>query len=192
MQCLQQRLLTVRFRHGQAKSNASVQDSRQEALLLLFIAEVDEWWGSNAISTGQPPDHAQVSATSHFIQDDQIVEAIPLIRCYVCRETNPVQIVGWHRVDCGGHVALTAMLSQNLSLGCFVSNASAVQLKETHLRRYRTLSFPLFAKWQNVLVDVPPHLLLQASVRLFVVRRDSATMPQRLREWNIVENVFGR
>jgi hypothetical protein len=69
---------------------------------------------------------------------------------------------------------------------------SLFDYRETYLCRYRALPFPLLAKWQNVLVDVSPHLLLQAGVRLFVVRRDSATMPQRLREWNIVENVFGR
>jgi hypothetical protein len=143
----QHRQLTIRLRHSQAKSNASIQDSRQEALLLLLIAEVDERWGSDAVSTGQPPDDAQVSATSDFIENDQIVEAIPLIRSYVCRETNAVQIVGWHRVDCGSHVALTAMLSEDLSPGWFVRSAAlTIRLQGNTPLQVQNLAVPIARK----------------------------------------------
>ena len=97
-------------------------------MFLLFVAEVDEGWGSDTVSTSQPPDDTQVSAAGHFVENDQIVEAVPLVRFYICRKTDPVQIVSWHGINCGGHVASTAVFGKDLSLGQFVRSNFAVQL----------------------------------------------------------------
>ena len=143
---LQQWSLTIRLRHSETKPNASIQDFRQEALFLLLIAEVDEGWSSDAVSTGQAPDDAQVSATGHFVQNDQIVEAVPLVRFYICRKTDPVQIVCRHGVNCGGHVASTAVFSKDLSSGQYVRITFAVQLQRNIPLQVQNLDVPIAHK----------------------------------------------
>ncbi|KAJ5841162.1 hypothetical protein N7534_010992 [Penicillium rubens] len=65
--------------HTKAKSNFPFQHIRKKAALLLFISKVDNRRSANRVSAPERPHNTKVSAASQLVNDDDIVEPIPLV-----------------------------------------------------------------------------------------------------------------
>lgn len=71
--------LTIRFSHAQAKSNIPFQHIRKEAPLLLFIPEVDYRRSADRVPASKRPNNTEISAAGQLVNDNNVVESIPLV-----------------------------------------------------------------------------------------------------------------
>lgn len=106
---------TVRFRHSETESGIPLQHVRKESSLLLLVAEVDNWWSANRVTTSQCPDDTQVAAPGYFINDDEVVESVPVLWIDVPGKPLAIEVVcsKWEGAD--GCISELCVSSVNLS-----------------------------------------------------------------------------
>lgn len=106
--------LTVWLRHAEAEPRAAIQYRRQELSLLLLVAVVDQRRRPNRVATRQGPYDAEVAAPCDFVDDNQVMEAVPFARLDIAGQPLSHQVVLRQRVYGGRHVSLSSVLCDDL------------------------------------------------------------------------------
>lgn len=90
--CNEKGNLTVGLSHAQTKSNVSLQHIWEEASLLFFVSKIDNRRPPNRVSTSECPNNTEVSAASQLVDDNDVMESIPLVGVDVAGKPLAIQV----------------------------------------------------------------------------------------------------
>lgn len=159
------KILTIWFRHRKTKTMLSCHNARKESLFLLGVAKVDDWRRADRVATAQCPHDAEIATSGELVNNDKIVERIPLVRADVAGQALVSNVVLSQRVDGNCNIAQLCM-----PVVCLLGN--------------RALALPLLAVGCDASVNICADFLLQPSVGLCVVRTHPTSEPEGVCEGN--------